>query len=329
MKQLFIPAKFRLFPLNDIFRLNKGKHLLTIPSNSNWRKAIVVLVYKHRMAKYLIRMVENDNLLILTYKDFGKRWSFSFYKQQLLFYVNGEVIVPTGCFRFVYNPRPDNPHYQVMLNFNAALDSWQGPIMGAFNKDILNSSKAYQTMTSIKKAIRQTKNIDMLFPRSYIIKGKPETLKKLLQKEKMLVVKSNSNLHCRVVADETFQKWDWKNLEYLPTFFQQCVLGSEIRVHVIDNRCWAGCQHVRDSIDWKFTSKEHNFFRDFRPHSKIKEFCTRITAIDNLTISGIDILKNEQGLFCLECNPNPLWTAFHSDEKEDQIASIIIKKLSG
>ena len=283
--------------------------------------------------------------VFLCYDDLGKTWSYSYYKKQLLFYVGDEVIVPTVIFKrafFLLSEQPP-PIFQKYFHFCSAVERWKGgSYIGSRFTNIHNCLKAFQLNSTIREAARKTKSIRILTPRSYFIKGDPKLLKQLLEKEKELIVKSCSLFSTVVVTNTTFMAWDLKHLANLPTFFQQCIRGDNIRTHLLDNDSWSLLiETSKDLIDYRyaFDPKLNHYFyslnpekvgKNYRMPKELKEFFSNIAQLENVRLMGLDFIKDKDRFYCLEANPNPGWAYYLVwASQRPLIAHAIVKKLLG
>jgi len=142
-----------------------------------------------------------------------------------------------------------------------------------------------------------------------------------------LIVKSCSNVRSIVVNEKIFQDWDFKNIENLPTFFQEKIDGYDLRVHICRKKIWPLQVVTKDEIDYRYaTSASVSYTKVNLPHY-VKKLCNDIAKEEKNSFLGIDFMKNENSYYCLESNPGPGWSTYKLPSK-NIFANQIIKQLT-
>jgi len=128
------------------------------------------------------------------------------------------------------------------------------------------------------------------------------------------------------LCNNAFAKWNLKNLQNLPTFFQEKIQGQDIRVHVFDDHLWTLQVTAKDCIDYRYASKGKINYRSTDLPKEIKKFCKSIAEVECNRFIGVDLIKDGGSYYCLESNPGPGWSTYHHFSKKN-FAKKIFKQL--
>lgn len=270
----------------------------------------------------------------LSYDDLGVLWDFSFYRGELLIRMEHITLLP----RAIYHRHPGIPqghlHAAKHLAFFDALEHWSGNVLGQRRDHYHNFSKMYQAATSLKTCIsqmvtREKKDTNKCRPikmaRSFFIKGDFASLKDHFSKP--LVVKSCSSIRSRVATQDEFEGWDPKNLKNIPTLFQEKIEGVDVRVHLCGDSVWALLIKGKDSIDYRYATRELITYSHFDLEARLKRFCKLLGKIENNKLIGIDFVHSEGVYYCLESNPGPGWSMFDHPSKH-HFAKVVLQQLN-
>ena len=107
----------------------------------------------------------------------------------------------------------------------------------------------------------------------------------------------------------------------IPVLLQQQIIGDDIRVHVVGNKCFAE-KITFDGIDYRFRIfKGERRFMQFKLDRELHEYCRNMTKKFGLHFSGIDIKECSQtgSNFILELNSMPGYTGY--DVRADYVIS--------
>lgn len=143
-------------------------------------------------------------------------------------------------------------------------------------------------------------------PRSCTTSSRDEALAFLESCPDGAIYKSNSGQRSivQLVGPEDVERLSL--LDRCPVYFQEQIRGTDIRVHVIGDRCHAVAIHSR-TIDYRYdrsgTAREEPFIIP----DALSERCVRATAALGLAFAGIDLIqRDDTGEFvALEANPMP------------------------
>lgn len=260
----------------------------------------------------------------LYYDDLGVEWDFSFSEGILKLYLKDSAIQPTAIYHRHPGISKDHPYYHKHIAFFEIIDIWKGNLIGQKRDHYHNSSKAYQGIMSISRAVKSVKNKMVKYPRSFFLKGDMNLLRSRIASA--LIVKSCSSIRSKVVSNEIFDKWNIESIKYLPTLFQEKIDGVDIRVHVCDDTFWALEVESKDCIDYRYASKGTIKYREVPLPKEIKNFCKSIAQYENNQLIGVDLMKSENAYFCLESNPGPGWSTFNHPSKT-KFANTVFSKL--
>jgi glutathione synthase/RimK-type ligase-like ATP-grasp enzyme len=118
---------------------------------------------------------------------------------------------------------------------------------------------------------------------------------------------------------------DTRRLEQLgtcPTYFQQYIAGTNVRVHVVGKDVFA-VEITSDAIDYRRDT--HEMFPTSLPEA-IAEKCRIVSRALGLLAAGIDLIRSADGKwYFLEANPSPAFT-FYPDR--DDVAAAVARLLT-
>lgn len=92
-----------------------------------------------------------------------------------------------------------------------------------------------------------------------------------------------------------------------PVFFQQRVMGRNVRVHVIGDQTVA-CAIDSEGTDYRYAPSQ---IEPFDLPDDIAKRCVALSRRLGLVLAGIDLIRTPQGeYYCLEANPSPAFSCF-------------------
>lgn len=336
MRQTFIPGSFRPSISNDI---GGGEDPSCI--KSKWpMQAIsdkqidlhcpVVLASKSDAQHSEIiddQLARGKSCAFLYWEELGSIWTFTYREQILIFKSQNVSIHPTGLYHRKSTLNCDHAQHFSSLLLSLAIDLWPGRQVGSNAKHFANSSKPYQMLTTIAPTYRSR---DMgKFPTSFLFKGTERELRALLVTEGSLIAKSCSGIRSQVVDETTFLQWNLHALHALPTLFQKKISGTDVRVHLFGKRFWAVQVKSKSHVDYRFGGESVDYL-SCGLSAGLREQLQNMALSEELTLSGIDLMRSEKGIFCLEVNPSPAWCAFdlqHSKSLARAIAKFLARSV--
>ncbi len=178
-----------------------------------------------------------------------------------------------------------------------------------------NSSKPYQ-MLQIRKA-------GFGVPPS-LITNQPSDVPLYQQSRGALIFKSASGVRSivRELENEYLERLD--HLTACPALFQQKLVGTNIRVHVVGKRVFA---HRIESgyVDYRYASRNGSTTKmiPWQLPDSIARQCIHLSQLLHLPLAGIDLFETETGDYhCFEVNPSPGFSYF--EEHTGQRISLAI-----
>jgi glutathione synthase/RimK-type ligase-like ATP-grasp enzyme len=100
-----------------------------------------------------------------------------------------------------------------------------------------------------------------------------------------------------------------------PVLFQERVLGTNVRVHVVGDEAIA-CAIETDGVDYRYANTTHMKRVGLPPD--ISERCVTLAKRLGLVVAGLDLIVTASAEWhCLEVNPNPAFSVFEGDGAQD------------
>ena len=262
------------------------------------------------------KLIETTYVKILYLESLYQDWSIFCRNGKIYFLIKDERLTNTvfqpkliyfrAGFCDIKSKYAENLYY--LMNI---LELWQGAILCAPMEHLFNNSKLLQATHTLIPAAKNTHGL-VNIPRSYIIKGS-KYFEQIPKSD--VIVKSLSGIRSDVVDQHIFDHWDSHTINYLPTLFQEKIIGIDIRVHSINKKFYAKkilSKKSTQSLRYKTQSDE---LQDYSLSKKLENFCKDVINRETLNLSGIDLMETESGSYtCFEVNPGPGWSAFHAEE---------------
>ena len=120
------------------------------------------------------------------------------------------------------------------------------------------------------------------------------------------VYKSNSGQRSIVQAVTADDVGRFSLLASCPVFFQERVWGTDLRVHVVRDRCH-GVLIRSPAVDYRYDRSGEATEKPVKVPEDLAERCISVTAALGLEFSGIDLIHSDDdnAYYCLEVNPMP------------------------
>ena len=165
-----------------------------------------------------------------------------------------------------------------------------------------NNSKPYQAAL-----IRQ---VGFSVPET-IVTNDPDQVRRFRRRHGRVVYKSTSGVRSIVHELTPGRAATLDRVRNLPTQFQQLLLGTNVRVHVIGRQTFA-CEIAAETIDYRY--REGSSSARMQPVDLppgVRTRCLELSAALDLPLAGIDLLRDPDGeWWCFEVNPSPAYTCF-------------------
>lgn len=184
--------------------------------------------------------------------------------------------------------------------FNTLFENIDAMVINRTKSQFFNSSKLFQAHI--------IKQYGFKIPNSIISNSKDEIINFIKNNNKNgIIYKSASSERSKV---EKFKEEDFGKLNLIkncPHLFQECVDGTDIRVHTLATGETFACSINTQTSDYRY-DKERNITICDIPN-KIKEACVKMTLDMGLYLSGIDLRKTKNDdYYCFEVNPSPAFS---------------------
>ena len=165
-----------------------------------------------------------------------------------------------------------------------------------------NSSKPYQAAL-----IRQ---VGFSVPET-VVTNDPDQVRRFRRKHGRVVYKSTSGVRSIVHELTPGRAATLDRVRNLPTQFQQLLIGTNVRVHVIGRQTFA-CEIAAETIDYRY--RESGSSARMQPVDLppgVRTRCLELSAALDLPVAGIDLLRDPDGeWWCFEVNPSPAYSCF-------------------
>jgi len=179
-----------------------------------------------------------------------------------------------------------------------AISSLHIPVVNRPYAGDSNNSKPYQTYL--------LKRLGLRVPRSCSTNSAQHASAFIASCPGGAIYKSNSSHRSIVQAVEAEDHSRLGFLKECPVFFQERIRGANVRVHVIDNKCY--CVKIRSQeVDYRYDRSAEVVESVHAIPAELASMCVDVTRSLGLVFSGIDfVLSDADGeYYCLEVNPMP------------------------
>jgi ATP-grasp domain len=172
-----------------------------------------------------------------------------------------------------------------------------------------NYSKLYQLSICNVSALK--------IPESFVIANNKISI---LPNDIQLIYKSLSSIRSTPVLLDRDVKQN--NIPQEPVLFQHFVQGHNIRIHVMQDICFASLI-LTCKVDYRYDELSTKI--QYNLPKNIKTECVNLTKQLGLKISGIDLIKLEGNYYLLEVNPSPGYCTFeYNFEISKKLAQILV-----
>jgi glutathione synthase/RimK-type ligase-like ATP-grasp enzyme len=145
-----------------------------------------------------------------------------------------------------------------------------------------------------------------------LVTNEPDRVREFQARHLRVIYKSMSSVRSIV------QELDTNALDGIvrmgPVMFQQRVIGTNVRVHVVGRETVA-CVIHSDGVDYRYAPSN---ITPFVLPNNVASRCVALTDQLGLVLSGIDLVRTSlDEWYCLEVNPNPAFSCY--DLSEDKV----------
>jgi RimK-like ATP-grasp domain len=181
-----------------------------------------------------------------------------------------------------------------------------------------NSSKPYQ--------LQQIQRLGFGVPET-LITNDPVAMQAFWDEHGTVIYKSVSAIRSRVARLRSEHIERLGDLASCPTQFQQHVIGTDHRVHVVGDEVFAS-EVLCQADDYRYPGEYPVQIRACCLPNEIEQQVRRLTAGLQLSVAGIDLRKTPPGeWFCFEVNPSPAFP-YYEEETGQPIANAIARLLA-
>lgn len=161
-----------------------------------------------------------------------------------------------------------------------------------------NNSKPYQSIV-----IRE-QGLDI--PETCITSDE-DVVRDFLAKHKVVIYKSISGTRSIVKRLDEQSLANLSRIRYCPVQFQECVMGFNVRVHVVGQQAIA-TRIQSDAVDYRYAAQEGKN-ATLAPYALSQDTATKCITLAHalrLPFAGIDLMISDDGrTICFEVNPSP------------------------
>lgn len=179
-----------------------------------------------------------------------------------------------------------------------------------------NASKPYQA------ALIRAHGLDVP---ATVISNDPDAVRAFWAEHSRVIYKSTSGIRSIVheLTDAHAGRLD--RVRHLPTQFQQLLLGTNVRVHVIGRRVFA-CEISTHTIDYRYRDRgPAASMRAVELPTELAETCRSLAEQLRLPLAGIDLLRDRDGRWwCFEVNPSPAYSCFPDGEGQTMAEALTL-----
>ncbi len=182
-----------------------------------------------------------------------------------------------------------------------------------------NNSKPYQALLARQAgfAVPET-----------LVTNIPDEVREFAASGGPVVFKSTSSVRSIVQTLDAGSASRVDTVRSLPTQFQRCVDGLNVRVHVVGQRAFA-TRILTSATDYRYAAREDTTPR-FEPYEltdALRKQCLRLARECGLSFAGIDLIVAPAGAVCLEVNPSPGYS-YYQDATGQPISTALAEFLA-
>lgn len=159
-----------------------------------------------------------------------------------------------------------------------------------------------------------------------LVSNDPDAVRAFYREHKRLIYKSTSAIRSIVAEWTEAAGRSLERIRQLPVQFQALIPGTDVRVHVIDERVEATRIHS-NGADYRYdyaTTMKAIVLPD-----TVAESCVQLAGSLELAFAGIDLRFTPDGrVYCFEVNPSPAYSYFE-EHGGQPIAAALVDLLSG
>lgn len=206
---------------------------------------------------------------------------------------------------------PDSEGHRHCHSLHEALMRWYeiapGRVLNRTGPMGSNFSKPYQAQ------LIQSQGFDI--PET-LITNDPEVAREFCGRFERVIYKSISGIRSIV---QTIQPADLQRLErirWCPTQFQEFVIGTNVRVHVVGTAAFATAI-LSEATDYRYATRQVGTAADLEAiqlPEDLEQRCIELAGTLELPLAGIDLKITPEGrVYCFEVNPSPAFSYYEAN----------------
>jgi hypothetical protein len=163
-----------------------------------------------------------------------------------------------------------------------------------------------------------------------LITTDPDAVSEFRAKHARVVYKSISSVRSIVSELTDAQMARVDSVRWCPTQFQELILGTEYRVHVVGEEIFA-TEIESDAVDYRYAARQGlgATLRACTIPDDVAERCLAASRAMDLAFAGLDLKRTPDGRWCcFEVNPSPGFT-FYEQTTGQSIADAVARLLIG
>lgn len=221
--------------------------------------------------------------------------------------------------------KPGGRRHQRAFAFDNALTSWleltPALVVNRPSAMSSNHAKPYQ-LDLIRKA-------GFAVPDT-LVTTDPDAIAGFWERHRQVIYKSVSGMRSIVTRLGDEHRDRLHDVSACPTQFQQCIDGTDYRVHVVGQAVF-GCEIRSEAHDYRYP---HRQLADVSLHAceipgDIADRCRQLAASLGLAVTGIDLRRTPEGAwYCFEANPSPGFSYYEESTGQpisDAIAHVLMQ----
>lgn len=193
-------------------------------------------------------------------------------------------------------------------------------VMNRSRPSASNMSKPYQAQL--------IRSVGFCVPET-LITNRPEDARSFAAEHGTVVYKSTSAVRSIVRVLDAAALERLPLLRWLPTQFQRCIPGVDVRVHVVGDDLFA-TEVCSEAVDYRYAGRDDEDV-DMRAVTLPPEVALRCFELSRrleLPLCGIDLRRTEdERYYCFEANPAPAFS-YYQEQTGQPIARAIVSYLS-
>ncbi len=214
---------------------------------------------------------------------------------------------------------PQSLAWQHAIEVDDVLSSWS-EMTSAF---VLNRLSAMASNSSKPYQLQQIQRLGFSVPET-LITTDPKAALAFWERHGNVIYKSISAIRSRVARLGPEQAQRLEDIASCPTQFQQCIDGTDYRVHVVGEEVFAS-EVLCDADDYRYPGRHPVEVRSYDLPPELESQCHKLATALQLPVAGIDLRRTAADeWFCFEANPSPGFTYYEAATGQPIARSIAV-----